>query len=83
MFDKIISLVSGKYDAYTIEETGNKVIYTLVSNDRSDFECIKTKLRDVVGTTVYTDENEIYNIETSDDLGFNRIVFVKKISSNR
>lgn len=77
MFDNIISMISGKYDAFTIEESENKVVYTLVSNDRSDFEHIKNRLKERVGNSICINSFDRYEIDVVDELGFNKIVFRK------
>ena len=77
MFDSLISMISGKYDAFTIEEFENKIVYTLVSNDRSDFEHIKNRLKERVGKSICLNSLDRYEIEVIDELGFNKIVFKK------
>ena len=79
-FDEIINAVSNKYDAFTVEETVDKTIYTLVSNSRSDFAKIKENLALYVGDTVQLNGTEPYKVFVVDDLGLYRIVF-ERISS--
>jgi hypothetical protein len=78
VFDEIINAVSSKYDAFTVEERENKIVYTLVSNDRSDFSLIKTNLTAYVGDTVYLQGTDPYSVSVVDDLGLYRIVFEKR-----
>ncbi|MBF7096046.1 hypothetical protein [Alkalibacter mobilis] len=78
-FDEIINSISGKYDAFTVEETEGSIAYTLVSNSRSDFQSIKSKLKEYVGDIIYINGKSSYSVSTSDDLGLNRITF-KRIS---
>lgn len=77
VFDEIINSISNKYDAFTVEEQGNKTVYTLVSNDRSDFADIKKNLEMYVGDTVYLGGSDPYKIIVIDSLGLYRIIFEK------
>lgn len=77
VFDEIINSISNKYDAFTVEEQGNKTVYTLVSNDRSDFADIKKNLGMYIGDIVHLRGSEPYKIHVVDDLGLYRIIFEK------
>lgn len=77
-FDQIINTVSRKYDAFTVEEREDQIIYTLVSNDRTDFESLKDSLQSQFGKQVCLKGKGLYEIQTADDMGLSKIIFQKK-----